>query len=52
MSHLIKSLQGVKGVEKADVDLAENQATLTYDEGKASQSDLKKAVEEAGFEAE
>ncbi|WCK52974.1 heavy metal-associated domain-containing protein [Aneurinibacillus sp. Ricciae_BoGa-3] len=52
VNSVTKSLQGVEGVQKADVDLAKHQATVTYDEGKTSPSDLKKAVEDAGFEAE
>lgn len=45
-----KALKEVPGVAEADVDLAAKTATVTYDTAKAGLADLKKAVEEAGYE--
>ncbi|KUO97294.1 heavy-metal-associated domain-containing protein [Ferroacidibacillus organovorans] len=45
-----KALQAVDGVTSADVSLEKNQATVTYEEGKATVSDLKLAIEDAGYD--
>jgi Cu+-exporting ATPase len=44
-----KSLQGVEGVEKADVNLGLERVVVEYDPKKAGLADLQKAVEEAGY---
>ena len=45
-----RALKKVPGVVEADVNLAAKTATVTYDAAKASLADLKKAVEDAGYE--
>lgn len=47
-----KALKAVPGVSDAQVSLMQHQATVSYDEGKTSLDELKKAVVEAGYEAE
>ena len=39
----------MEGVRAVSISLEEKQATITYDESLCSPSDLKKAVEEAGY---
>lgn len=46
-----KALEGVEGVAAAEVDLAKQQAVVTYDPEVATVEALQKAVEEAGFVA-
>jgi Cu+-exporting ATPase len=45
-----KSLQGVEGVKSADVNLGLERVLVEYDPRKARLGDLKKAVEDAGYE--
>ncbi|KUO96183.1 heavy-metal-associated domain-containing protein [Ferroacidibacillus organovorans] len=45
-----KALQAVDGVTSTDVSLEKNQATVTYEEGKATLADLKLAIENAGYD--
>lgn len=45
-----KALQAVDGVTSTDVSLEKNQATVTYEKGKATVSDLKLAIEDAGYD--
>ncbi|KYP80232.1 heavy-metal-associated domain-containing protein [Ferroacidibacillus organovorans] len=45
-----KALQAVDGVTSTDVSLEKNQATVTYEEGKTTVSDLKLAIEDAGYD--
>ncbi|HUK93401.1 MAG TPA: heavy metal-associated domain-containing protein, partial [Methanomicrobiales archaeon] len=45
-----KSLQGVEGVRKADVNLALERVVVEYDPMKAKLADLQKAVADAGYE--
>lgn len=45
-----KSLKKVAGVADASVNFALKQATVTFDEAKASEHDLHKAVKENGYE--
>lgn len=42
-----KALSGVTGVDSADVEIGS--ATVRYDGARATQKDLKAAVEKAGF---
>jgi copper chaperone len=44
-------LQEVPGVGNVAVSLEKAEATLDYDPGKSGLADLRKAVENAGFEA-
>jgi P-type Cu+ transporter len=45
-----KSLQGVEGVKSADVNLGLERVVVGYDPKKAGLADLRKAVEEAGYQ--
>ncbi|HXW98908.1 MAG TPA: copper ion binding protein, partial [Methanomicrobiales archaeon] len=45
-----KSLEGVEGVTKAEVNLGLERAVVEYDPRKARLSDLQKAVADAGYE--
>ena len=45
-----KSLKGVEGVEKAEVNLGLERVVVEYDPKKAGLADLRKAVEEAGYQ--
>ena len=44
-----EALTSVEGVRTVSISLEEKQATITYDESLCSPADLKKAVEEAGY---
>lgn len=46
-----KTLQGLKGVKKASVNLEKELAEVTYNPDKVSVDDLTKAVKDAGYEA-
>jgi len=46
-----KTLQGLKGVKKATVNLEEGLAEVTYNPDKVSVDDLTAAVIDAGYEA-
>ncbi|MCL6626548.1 MAG: heavy-metal-associated domain-containing protein [Alicyclobacillus shizuokensis] len=46
-----RALQAIDGVQKADVDLARECATVTYDAGQISVETLRQAIEEAGYDA-
>lgn len=45
-----KALEGLDGVQSADVSLADKQAVVTYDEAAVSVDDLYEAVEATGFD--
>jgi len=45
-----KALGGIKGVVHADVNFATNRASVEYLQGEVTIRDLKKAVEEAGYQ--
>jgi copper ion binding protein len=51
----VKSVTGavsrLPGVEKVDVSLADNQATVAYDRAALDAAAIVKAIEAAGFEA-
>ena len=47
-----KVLNNVEGVEKATVSFAEKEATITYNEEKISEEQIKSEIGEAGFKAE
>lgn len=44
-----KSLKNLKGIQKAEVNFAQEMATVSFDPAKIELSHLKKAVEEAGY---
>jgi len=44
-------LQALPGVEKVEVSLEKGEAALAFDPAKSSIADLKRAVNEAGYEA-
>lgn len=44
------ALQGLAGVESAQVDLQAGTATVSYDPAQVTEAALKAAVEEAGYE--
>ena len=44
-----RALQGVAGVSRADVSLADETATVSYDAGRVTLAVLAAAVEEAGY---
>ncbi|MDD1657155.1 MAG: heavy metal translocating P-type ATPase [Methanomicrobiales archaeon] len=46
-----KSLEGVEGVAKAEVNLGRETARVEYDPSRVKAADLQKAVEEAGYQA-
>lgn len=46
-----KATDGVDGVETISVDLADNLATVTFDDSKTSAEAIASAIEEAGFDA-
>ncbi len=45
------ALQGLDGVETAQVSLAEKQATVTYDPARVQVAQMAEAVAEEGYEA-
>ncbi|MDD1654558.1 MAG: heavy-metal-associated domain-containing protein, partial [Methanomicrobiales archaeon] len=45
-----RSLQGVEGVEKAEVNLGRETARVEYDPSRVKAGDLQKAVEDAGYQ--
>jgi copper chaperone len=51
VSSVTRTLSGVPGVQKVEVSLADSRATVTYDPAKAGPAQLKRAVENAGYEA-
>jgi len=52
--HCVKAVRdallGLGGVAKADVSLEAKSASVEYDEGKVTPDDMKKAIEEEGYE--
>jgi P-type Cu+ transporter len=45
-----ESLSGLEGIDKADVNLATEKATVTYDPSKVNIEEMRKAVVEAGYD--
>ncbi len=43
-------LKGLEGVSKAEVSLEQKRATVDYDPGKVNVEQLKRAIEDAGYE--
>jgi copper ion binding protein len=52
VNSVTKALKGVNGVQEANVDLEKGQATVTFDEATTNIDDLKRAVEDAGYDVE
>ena len=48
-SNVIKALQTVKGVNNVNVSLADNIATVQYDEQSTSVEHLKSVIKQAGY---
>ena len=46
-----RMLSGVPGVQQVDVSLAQANARVTYDPAKTGVTEMKKAVERAGYKA-
>ncbi len=49
-AHVDKALRSVNGVESVNVNLALNNAKVTFDEARCTPTDLQQAVERMGFE--
>lgn len=45
-----KALNSVEGVQKVDVSLEKNAATVTFDDSKVQVENLKTAIEDAGYD--
>ncbi len=45
------ALEGIAGVQKAEVSLEQKQAVVSFDGAKVQRADLLQAVEDAGFDA-
>lgn len=45
------ALEGLDGVQKAEVSLEQAQAVVSFDGAKVQRADLMQAVEDAGFDA-
>ena len=48
-TRLEKVLNNVDGIESAKVSLEEKKADIKYDEAQVNESELKEAIEDAGF---
>ena len=46
-----RMLSGLPGVQKVEVSLAEARAKVTYDPARAGVTEMRKAVERAGYKA-
>lgn len=51
VNSVTRVLKSVPGVETVNVSLERGEAALRYDPARASEAELRKAVEEAGFDA-
>ena len=52
VGHVLRALRDVPGVSSAEVNLADERASVAYDPGQASLGDLVHAVDEEGYTAE
>lgn len=50
VNSVTKALHAVDGVQKVDVSLEQHQATVTFDVAKTSETALKNAIEDAGYD--
>ena len=46
-----RALQRIEGVENVEVSLADAQARVQYDPARVNESQLRSAIEDAGFDA-
>jgi copper chaperone CopZ len=51
VNSVTRVLKSMPGVESVNVSLERGEAALRYDPSRSNEADLRKAVEEAGFEA-
>lgn len=51
VGHVTRAISSLTGVEKADVSLTNNSATVTYDSAKATIEQMTAAVADEGYEA-
>lgn len=49
-SAVTSALKELNGVQDVDVNLERGEASVVYEEGKVSESDMKNAVEEQGYD--
>ncbi|MGM7700778.1 copper chaperone CopZ [Pseudalkalibacillus sp. Hm43] len=49
-SAVTSALKELNGVQDVDVNLERREASVVYEEGKVSESDMKNAVEEQGYD--
>lgn len=50
VNSVTKALNTVDGVNQVEVSLENNQAKVSYDDAKATEVDLKTAIEDAGYD--
>lgn len=50
VNSVTKALNRVDGVQQVNVSLEKNEANVTFDDTKASETDLKTAIEDAGYD--
>ena len=51
VGHVTRALQGLDGVQSAQVSLADKQAVVTYDPARVQAAQMVEAVAEEGYEA-
>ncbi len=51
VGHVTRALQGLDGVQSAQVSLADKQATVTYDPARVQAAQMVEAIVEEGYEA-
>ena len=51
VGHVTRALQGLDGVQAAEVSLADARAVVTYDPAKVQAAQMREAVAEEGYEA-
>lgn len=51
VGHVTRALQGLDGVQSAQVSLADKQAIVTYDPAKVQAAQMVEAIVEEGYEA-
>ncbi len=51
VGHVTRALQGLDGVQSAQVSLADKEAQVTYDPAKVQAAQMVDAIEEEGYQA-
>lgn len=51
VGHVAKALQGLEGVQTAQVSLKDKRATVTYDPAKVQMAQMAEAVADEGYQA-